>query len=83
VKHSPEQAMSYASATDRTNSRTNDSDHALRLHPAAGVVCPGCGARIGRPCVTTVPMCGVGAIGAPIEGVHSERIAAAYEQGTA
>jgi len=28
-------------------------------------------------------MCGVGAIGAPIEGVHSERIAAAYEQGTA
>lgn len=36
-------------------------DHALRLHPAVGVVCPGCGARIGKPRVATVPLCGVGA----------------------
>jgi hypothetical protein len=59
------------------------SDHALRLHPAAGVVCPSCGARIGKPCVSTVPFCGVGSIGTPIEGVHAERIAAAHEQGVA
>jgi hypothetical protein len=58
-------------------------DHGLRLHPAAGVVCPGCGARIGKSCVSTVPLCGVGAIGTPIEGVHTERIAAAFEQGVA
>ncbi len=56
---------------------------AQHLHPAAGVVCPGCGARIGKPCVSTVPLCGVGSVGAPIEGVHSERIAAALERGFA
>jgi len=72
VKYSPEQAMS-ARADDRV----------LRLHPAAGVVCPGCGARIGKPCVATVRAFGVGTIGTPIEGVHAERIAAAREQGVA
>ena len=55
------------------------TDRVLRLHPAVGVVCPGCGARIGKPCVSTVPAYGVGTIGTPIEGVHAERIAAARE----
>lgn len=55
------------------------ADRVLRLHPAVGVVCPGCGARIGKPCVSTVPAYGVGTIGTPIEGVHAERIAAARE----
>ena len=59
------------------------ADRVLRLHPAAGVVCPGCGARIGKPCVSTVPALGVGSIGTPIEGVHVERVAAAHEQGVA
>lgn len=49
------------------------------LHPAAGVVCPRCGARVGRPCVSTVPLCGGGSTGTPIEGMHAERIAAALE----
>ena len=53
------------------------------LHPAAGVVCPGCGARVGKPCVSTVPLCGVGSVGSPIDGIHSERIAAALERGLA
>jgi hypothetical protein len=48
-----------------------------------GVVCPGCGARVGKPCVSTVPTFGVGAVGTPIEGVHVERVAAAREQGAA
>jgi hypothetical protein len=52
-------------------------------HPALGVVCPGCGARVGKPCVSTIPTLGVGAIGAPIEGVHAERIASAREEGLA
>lgn len=60
-----------------------DGDRVLRLHPAVGVVCPGCGARIGKVCVSTVPTLGVGAVGVAIEGVHSERIAAAREQGVA
>ena len=64
-------------------SYTAPSDARARLYPAAGVVCPSCGARIGKPCVSTVPFCGVGAIGMPIEGVHAERIAAAHEQGVA
>lgn len=52
-------------------------------HPALGAVCPGCGARVGKPCVATVPALGVGAVGAPIEGVHAERVAAAREAGVA
>lgn len=48
-----------------------------------GVVCPGCGARVGKPCVSTVPTLGVGAVGTPIEGVHVERVAAAREAGVA
>ena len=52
-------------------------------YPALGVVCPGCGARVGKSCVSTVPFCGVGTVGTPIEGVHAQRIAAAYEQGVA
>lgn len=49
--------------------------------PAMGVVCPGCGARVGKSCVSTVPTWGVGMVGAPIEGVHAERVAAAREVG--
>lgn len=56
-------------------------DRALHLHPAAGVVCPGCGARIGKPCVSTVPLCWVGSVGSPIDGIHAERIASALERG--
>lgn len=52
-------------------------------HPALGVVCPGCGSRVGKPCVSTVPSLGVGAVGTPIEGVHAERIAAAREENVA
>lgn len=52
-------------------------------HPALGVVCPGCGARVGKSCVATVPFCGAGATGTPIEGVHAERVAAAREEGVA
>jgi hypothetical protein len=78
VKFSPEQVQRSS-----VSAAAHAHDRALRLHPAAGVVCPGCGARIGKPCVSTVPFCGVGAIGTPIEGVHAERIAAALEQGAA
>jgi len=59
------------------------SDGASRFHPAVGVVCPGCGSRVGKPCVSTVPTLGVGAVGTPIEGVHAERVAAAREEGLA
>jgi hypothetical protein len=52
-------------------------------YPALGVVCPGCGARVGKSCVSTVPTFGVGMIGAAIEGVHAERVAAAREVGIA
>lgn len=55
----------------------------LTLHPAVGVVCPDCGARVGKPCVSTVPALGVGTVGGPIEGVHAKRIAAAHELGVA
>ena len=82
MKYSPEQAMSVGAA-DRVFSRTSGDDRVLRLHPAAGVVCPSCGARIGKSCVSTVRAFGVGTVGTPIEGVHSERIAAAREQGVA
>jgi hypothetical protein len=61
----------------------SSDDSVLRLQPAAGVVCPDCGARIGKPCVATVPMFGVGSIGTPIEGVHVARVAAAHEHGVA
>lgn len=81
MKFSPEQSMSDAGAAGRARSRTSDSDRTLRLHPAVGVVCPGCGARVGKSCVSTVPTLGVGAVAVPIEGVHAERIAAAREQG--
>lgn len=77
--------MKYSSdgATNLSRSRVSEADRALRLHPAVGVVCPGCGSRIGKPCVATVRAFGVGTIGTPIEGVHVERIAAAREQGVA
>lgn len=52
-------------------------------HPALGVVCPGCGARVGKSCVSTVPALGVGTVGTPIEGVHAARIAAAREESVA
>ena len=78
MKYSPEQAMSDVG---RARSRASDDDRALRLHPAVGVVCPCCGSRISKPCVSTVRTLGVGAVGSPIEGVHAERIAAAREQG--
>ena len=83
MKYSPEQAMSDVGAAARARSRASDDDRALRLHPAVGVVCPGCGSRIGKPCVSTVRAFGVGTVGTPIEGVHVERIAAAREQGVA
>lgn len=53
------------------------------FHPALGVTCPGCGARVRKPCVAMVPFCGVGVVGSPIDGVHAERVAAAREQGAA
>lgn len=58
-------------------------ERSLQLPPAGGVVSPGCGARIGKPCVSTVPTLGVGMVGTPIEGVHAERVAAAREMGIA
>lgn len=70
MKYSPDNAKS-------------DDRHARRLHPAVGVVCPNCGARVGKPCVSTIPTFGVGVVGTPIEGVHAERIAAAREEGVA
>lgn len=54
-----------------------------RAHPALGAVCPRCGARVGKPCVSTVPAFGAGGVGTPIEGVHAERFAAAREMGIA
>lgn len=86
MKSSPEQTMSDGAAGRAHVTRNGDRNHndrTLRLHPAAGVVCPGCGARIGKSCVSTVPAFGVGAVGTPIEGVHVERIAAAREAGVA
>ena len=59
----------------------NEDDRFYRLPPAGGAVCTLCGARIGKPCVSTVPALGFGVVGAPIEGVHAERVAAAKEQG--
>ena len=82
MKFSPEQLMSDVGA-GRARSRARDDDRTLRLHPAVGVVCPGCGARIGKSCVSTVRAFGVGTVGTPIEGVHVERIAAAREAGVA
>lgn len=71
--------MKYSSeqATRGAPSQTQGAqvDRILRLHPAVGVVCPRCGARIGKPCVSTVPALGFGVVGGPIEGVHAERIA--------
>ena len=76
---SSEQLMSDGAAS-RAVVRRNDRSH---CHPAVGVVCPGCGARIGKPCVSTVPTLGVGSVGDVIEGVHVERVAAAHELGIA
>jgi hypothetical protein len=78
VKFLPAQEMS--DATTRCPPVRND-DQVLRLQPASAVVCPDCGARIGKTCVSTVPALGFGMVGAPIEGVHAERVAAAREQG--
>jgi hypothetical protein len=84
VKLAPEQAkLSSVVAPRAYVARESASDRALRLPAAAGVVCPACGARIGKSCVSTVPFCGVGVVGTPIEGVHAERIAAAHEAGVA
>jgi hypothetical protein len=80
MKYSLEQPESTVAARFRAGAR---DDRVLRLHPAAGVVCPGCGSRIGKPCVSVVRTLGVGVVGVPIEGVHAERIAAARERGIA
>ena len=68
--------MSFSSNSAR------NAVHSL-ASPVLGVICPGCGARVGKPCVSTVPTFGAGAVGAVIEGVHAERVAAAREQGVA
>jgi len=81
VKYSLGQPESVVGAT-RGRGR-HDADRTQQLHPALGTVCPGCGARIGKPCVSMVRTLGVGAVGVPIEGVHAERIAAAREEGVA
>lgn len=79
MKYSSEQAqMSSGDAAPRSHG-VRDNDRGLRLHPAVCVVCPACGSRIGKPCVSTVPAFGVGVVGTPIEGVHAERIASALE----
>jgi hypothetical protein len=57
------------------------SDRVFRLNPVLGVVCSCCGARVGKPCVSTVPTLGVGATGVEIDGVHAERVSAAREAG--
>lgn len=61
--------------------RNEIEDRSYRLPPAGGAVCTLCGARIGKPCVSTVPTLGFGVVGTPIDGVHAERVAAAREQG--
>lgn len=76
----PESAVGKGAARSRAGAR---DDCTLRLHPAAGAVCPCCGARVGKSCVSVVPTLGVGAVGVPIEGIHAERIAAAREVGVA
>jgi hypothetical protein len=63
--------------------KSSSRDEIFRASPLLGVVCPGCGARVGKPCVATVPYAGAGTIGVPIEGVHAERVGAAREQGLA
>lgn len=61
--------------------RESNRDEMVRVEPVLGVVCPDCGARIGKPCVAVVPLCGVGTVGMPIEGHHALRVAAAREAG--
>lgn len=63
--------------------KSSSHDEIFRFRPLLGVVCPGCGARVGKPCVARVPFAGAGSVGTPIEGVHAERVAAAREQGVA
>lgn len=82
MKYSSEQAASVGDEP-RARASSRDNDRSFRLHPAVGVVCPACGSRVGKPCVSTVPAFGVGVVGTPIEGVHAERIAFAHEQGVA
>jgi hypothetical protein len=83
VKFSSAHEMSGGAATRPHAGRSVDrrGDGALCHYPAVGVVCRGCGARVGKPCVSTVPTLGVGAVGVPIDGVHAERVAAARESG--
>jgi hypothetical protein len=87
VKYSLEQPQladgDQARRSSSSRASARDADRVLRLHPAVGVVCPGCGSRVGKPCVSTVRTLGIGAVGVPIEGVHVERIAAAREAGVA
>lgn len=71
----------HTSSVARPDAHT--ADRAYRLPPAAGAVCTRCGARVGKRCVSTIPTLGVGMVGAPIEGVHAERVAAARELGIA
>lgn len=56
---------------------------AVPRYPAVGVVCPECGARVGKSCVSTVRALGFGVVGTPIEGVHAARVASALEEGVA
>jgi len=46
-------------------------------HPAEGIDCPTCGARVGKPCVVTTSMPGT-CVGAqmPIRGMHAARLQA-------
>ena len=59
------------------------SEGMFSRHPAVGTVCSECGARVGKPCVSTVRALGFGVIGTPIEGVHAARVASALEEGVA
>jgi hypothetical protein len=68
------------SSTKKFDARVGGRDAG---HPALGVVCPSCGSRVGKPCVSTVPTFGIGSVGSPIEGVHVERVASAREDGLA
>jgi hypothetical protein len=67
---------------DFSQKQAREADR-IAVHPALGVVCPNCGSRVGKPCVSTVPAFGTGSVGSPIEGVHAERFAAAREEGVA
>jgi hypothetical protein len=59
--------------------RTAQTDHDAWFgskHPAAGRVCPVCGARVGKPCVARVAMPGTCVSeGLALAGMHFERLA--------